>query len=49
MAFNYFLSVTGDCQSTNIGIATLYLSGGATPYTVEWISPSLPTDINVLL
>jgi large repetitive protein len=47
MSFNYFLSVTGDCQSTNTGIATLYLSGGVTPYTVEWISPSLPTDINV--
>ena len=47
MAFDYFLSVTGDCQSTISGIATLYLSGGVTPYTVEWISPSLPTDINV--
>ena len=47
MSFNYTLSVTGDCQSTGSGIATLSISGGAAPYTVEWISPSLPTDINV--
>lgn len=47
MAFEYFLSVTGDCQSTNTGVATLTITGGVQPYTVEWISPSLPTDINV--
>lgn len=47
MAFEYFLSVTGDCQSTISGVATLTITGGAQPYTVEWISPSLPTDINV--
>ena len=47
MSFNYNLSVTGDCQSTGSGIAALFISGGAAPYTVEWISPSLPTDIDV--
>ena len=47
MSFNYNLSVTGDCQSTGSGIATLFISGGAAPYTVQWISPSLPTDIDV--
>jgi hypothetical protein len=47
MSFNYNLSVTGDCQSTGSGIATLFISGGAAPYTVEWISPSLPTNIDV--
>jgi hypothetical protein len=47
MSFNYNLSVTGDCQSTGSGIASLFISGGAAPYTVQWISPSLPTDIDV--
>ena len=47
MSFNYNLSVTGDCQSTGSGIATLFISGGAAPYTVEWISPPLLTDVDV--
>ncbi len=35
MAFEYFLSVTGDCQSTISGVATLTIRGGSQPYTVD--------------
>jgi len=43
-AFNYNISVTGDCTNTGSGIISLYLYGGTPPYTAEWISPYLPPD-----
>lgn len=40
-AFDYFLSVTGDCSNTNVGAISLSLSGGTPPYTIEWVEPDL--------
>lgn len=41
-AFNYILSVTGDCSHTSAGAISIQPFGGTPPYTVEWVSPSLP-------
>ncbi len=43
-AFNYILQITGDCQSTGIGVINLIPTGGTAPYTVEWTSPNLGQD-----
>ena len=40
-AFDYFLSVTGDCSNTNVGAISLSLTGGTAPYTIEWVDPPL--------
>jgi hypothetical protein len=48
-AFNYYISITGDCQNTNSGIASVYLTGGTPPYTVEWVVPNLGSEIVSLL
>jgi hypothetical protein len=47
-AFEYIISITGDCNSTNSGIISILPDGGTPPYTIEWISPSLGTDIVTL-
>jgi len=47
--FNYFISVTGDCQNTDSGAISLLLTGGTPPYTVEWVDPNLGVDIVTLL
>jgi len=44
-AFNYNITITGDCYNTNSGIINLYLTGGTSPYTVQWQSPLSQTDI----
>lgn len=41
-AFNYLVSVTGDCSQSSSGIVSILPYGGTPPYTVEWNSPSLP-------
>ena len=46
-AFNYNISVTGDCTNTNSGIISLFLEGGTAPYTVEWVDPYLSPDVIV--
>ena len=43
--FNYNLTITGDCSNTNNGIINLYLTGGTSPYTVQWTSPLSQVDI----
>jgi len=43
-AFNYNISTTGACGS-NIGSVSILPIGGTPPYTVEWITPSLGTDV----
>jgi uncharacterized protein (DUF2141 family) len=40
-AFDYFISVTGDCSSTGSGRVILTYNGGNPPYTSEWITPDL--------
>ena len=47
-AFDYYISVTGDCTDTSSGILSVYFTGGTPPYTVEWIQPNLGTDITIL-
>jgi uncharacterized protein (DUF2141 family) len=44
-AFDYNISVTGDCSNTNSGSISLLLTGGTPPYTVQWLSPVLSPDI----
>jgi uncharacterized protein (DUF2141 family) len=44
-AFDYILSITGDCTNTNNGIINLFLTGGTPPYTVQWESPLTQVDI----
>lgn len=44
-AFDYFLSVTGDCSSTSVGAISLSLAGGTAPYTIEWVDPDLGVTI----
>ena len=44
-AFNYNISITGDCQNTNSGAIYLSLLDGTPPYTVEWVDPNLGVDI----
>ena len=45
MAFNYIINVTGDCQNTSSGVIDLFITGGTSPYVVQWIDPVLTTDI----
>ena len=44
-AFDYFLSVTGDCSSTSAGAISLSLTGGTPPYTIDWVEPDLGVEI----
>lgn len=40
--FQYQLNITGDCNSQGVGIISIIPEGGTPPYTIEWVSPSLP-------
>lgn len=44
-SFNYIISITGDCLNADNGAISLALTGGTSPYTVEWISPNLGSDV----
>lgn len=46
-AFNYTLSVTGDCTNVGDGVISLSPFGGTPPYTVEFISPITNIYIDV--
>lgn len=46
-AFDYIISVTGDCQNNGTGAISILLTGGTPPYTVEWVSPNLGSDFPV--
>ena len=48
-AFNYIINITGDCQTNNSGAISILPTGGTAPYTVEWVSPNLGSDIVSLL
>lgn len=41
-AFDYIISVTGDCSHVGAGAISIQPIGGTPPYTVEWVNPSLP-------
>jgi hypothetical protein len=45
MAFIYNINVTGDCSGSSDGVINLFITGGSQPYTVQWITPVLTTDI----
>ena len=45
MAFSYNINVTGDCLGSSNGVIDLSISGGSQPFTVQWITPALATDI----
>ena len=47
-AFEYNISLTGDCASTGSGSISILPFGGTPPYTVEWIDPNLGNDIVTL-
>lgn len=42
-AFDYLISVTGDCSNTGSGRVVMSYSGGNPPYVTEWINPDLST------
>lgn len=43
--FDYIISVTGDCSNSGNGAASVFLTGGTAPYTVEWVEPDLGADV----
>ena len=47
-AFNYIVSITGDCSNVGAGAILFTPTGGTAPYTVEWQTPNLGTDQAVL-
>jgi hypothetical protein len=47
-AFNYDILITGDCESTGAGVISILPNGGTPPYTIQWVSPDLGTDIVTL-
>ena len=42
---NYNIAVTGDCSNNSSGAFNLFVSSGTPPYTVEFTSPTFPTQI----
>lgn len=45
MAFSYNILVTGDCQTTSSGAISFLPFGTTPPYTVEWVTPNLGTEV----
>jgi hypothetical protein len=44
-AISYNLSVSGDCSQNGLGAISILPYGAIPPYTVQWITPNLGTDI----
>ena len=42
--FDYNLSVSGDCQGSSLGAYQISFSGAVPPYTIQFISPSQPSE-----
>ena len=45
VSFNYIVSVTGNCSNSQLGAATLIVTGGTQPYTIDWYQPNLGVDV----
>ena len=45
VSFNYNISVTGNCSNSQLGAAIVSVTGGTSPYTVDWYQPNLGVDI----
>jgi hypothetical protein len=45
VSFNYSVSVTGNCSNSQLGAATVSVTGGTSPYTVDWYQPNLGVDV----
>jgi hypothetical protein len=41
---NYNITVTGDCSNNNSGAFNLFVNSGTPPYTVQFITPSYPSQ-----
>lgn len=41
---NYNITVTGDCSNNNSGAFNLFVNSGTPPYTVQFITPSFPSQ-----
>jgi uncharacterized protein (DUF2141 family) len=44
-AFDYIISVSGDCENNGSGVISILPQGGTPPYTVEWVVPQIGVDI----
>lgn len=42
--FKYFVSVTGDCTTSNVGAISVSFTGGTPPYTLQWVDPQISGD-----
>ena len=47
-AFNYTISITGDCLSLSAGSASILAFGGTPPYTIDWQVPNLGSDVTTI-
>ena len=47
-AFNYTISITGDCLSLSAGSASILAFGGTPPYTIDWQTPNLGSDVTTI-
>jgi len=45
--FQYFITVTGDCTSTNSGSINVEFNAGVPNYTAQWLTPNLGIDTNI--
>ena len=41
---DYNITVTGDCSGNSVGAFNLYVNSGTPPYTINFITPSYPTQ-----
>jgi hypothetical protein len=44
----YSISIVGDCTGIGSGSISIFPNGGTPPYNVNWISPSLGTDLTII-
>lgn len=42
---NYNIAVSGDCSNNGSGAFNLFVNSGTPPYTIEFVSPSYPSQI----